>query len=75
MVRPISKTVSKILLIKFLRLSAREPSKEMEGWSLSKNDESVTQKNNNQDKGGAAEEFQRFARMACMKMQVMETVF
>jgi len=75
MVRSISKTVSKILLNKFLRLSHSVPSKETDGWFLSKNDESIAQKPNNQDKGGKAEEFQRFARMTCMKMQVMEIVF
>ena len=75
MVRSISKTVSKILLNKFLRLSHIVPSRETDGWRLSKNDESIAQKQNNQDKGGKAEEFQRFARTACMKMQVVETGF
>jgi len=51
------------------------PSRETDGWRLSKNDESIAQKQNNQDKGGKAEEFQRFARTACMKMQVVENGF
>ena len=75
MVRSISKTVSKILLNKSLRLSARDPSKEMGGWSLSKNDENVTRKRGVRMKGGEPEKFIRFVRMACMKTQAMEVGF